>query len=119
MIAPEADRAVGRVVIPAANNPWVTLNATRMAGESGIVGMWQWPGGALILTIRPDNTFTAGPISGRWQAANLGDRTYTLIWPPPIHTGTLAPADRSSPAPTSTGISSSQERNRVRTADKR
>ena len=72
-------------------NPWFTLNATRMAGESGIVGMWQWPGGALILTIRPDNTFTAGPISGRWQAANLGDRTYTLIWPPPIHTGTLAP----------------------------
>ena len=55
-------------------NPWFTLNATRMAGESGIVGMWQWPGGALILTIRPDNTFTAGPISGRWQAANLGDR---------------------------------------------
>ena len=61
-----------------------------MAGESGIVGMWQWPGGALIVTIRPDNTFTAGPISGRWQAANLGDRTYTLILPPPIHTGTLA-----------------------------
>ena len=57
-------------------NRWFTLNATRMAGESGIVGMWQWPGGALIVTIRPDNTFTAGPISGRWQAANLGDRTY-------------------------------------------
>ena len=72
-------------------NPWFTLNATRMAGDSGIVGMWQWPGGALILTIRPDNTFAAGPISGRWQAANLGERTYTLIWPPPIHTGTLAP----------------------------
>jgi len=72
-------------------SPWFTLNATRMSGGSGIVGMWQWPGGALILTIRSDGTFSAGPISGRWQAANLGERTYTLTWPAPIHTGALAP----------------------------
>ena len=45
---------------------------------------------ALILTIRSDGTFSAGPISGRWQAANLGERTCTLTWPPPIHTGVLA-----------------------------
>lgn len=69
---------------------WFTLNATRMSGGSGLVGMWQWPGGALILAIRSDGTFTAGPITGRWQAANLGDRTYTLMWPAPIHTGVLA-----------------------------
>jgi hypothetical protein len=69
---------------------WFTLTATRLSGGSGIVGMWQWPGGALILTVRPDGTFSAGPITGRWQAGNLGERTYTLIWPPPIHTGVLA-----------------------------
>jgi hypothetical protein len=69
---------------------WFTLTATRLSGGSGIVGMWQWPGGALILTVRPDGSFSAGPITGRWQAGNLGERTYTLIWPPPIHTGVLA-----------------------------
>jgi hypothetical protein len=71
-------------------SPWFTLTATRMSGGSGIVGMWQWPGGGITLSIRPDGTFSAGPISGRWQKGNLGERTYLLIWPPPIHTGVLA-----------------------------
>jgi hypothetical protein len=71
-------------------NPWFTLNATRMSGGSGIVGMWQWPG-TLILTVRADNTFSLGPVTGKWKPGELGERTYTLIWPPPVHTGVLAP----------------------------
>ena len=70
---------------------WFTLTATRMSGGSGIVGMWQWPGGALILTVRADKTFSAGPINGGWQPAEVGERTFTLTWPGPIHTGVLAP----------------------------
>jgi hypothetical protein len=69
-------------------NPWFTLTATRISGGTGIVGMWQWPG-TLVLAIKPDGTFSAGPIAGRWKAAGL-ERTYTLTWPGPIHTGTLA-----------------------------
>jgi hypothetical protein len=71
-------------------NPWFTLNATRMSGGAGIVGMWQWPG-TLILTVRADNTFSLGPVTGKWKPGELGERTFTLIWPPPVHTGVLAP----------------------------
>jgi hypothetical protein len=71
-------------------NPWFTLNATRMSGGTGIVGLWQWPG-TLVLTVRADNTFSLGPVTGKWKPGELGERTYTLIWPPPIHTGILAP----------------------------
>ena len=92
---------------------WFTLNATRMSGGSGIVGMWQWPGGALILTIRPDGAFSAGPINGRWQAANLGERTYLLYGRPRRTPACWPPTARSSPVPTSTEISLPPGKNRA------
>ncbi len=41
-------------------NAWFTLSATRISGGTGIVGLWQWPG-TLVLAIKADGTFNAGP----------------------------------------------------------
>ena len=47
----------------------------RISGVRAWRELAMWPG-TLVLAIKADGTFNAGPIAGRWKAESLEPRTY-------------------------------------------
>lgn len=64
-------------------------SGTRISGTSGLPGIWRWPNGVPV-TISPNGAFAAGPLRGKWQALDPARGVYTLTWPAPVDTVTLA-----------------------------
>ena len=69
------------------NQYGVPMTAARLSFGPEIAGSWRWYNGVMV-SIRPDGTFTAATISGRWQMTTPG--AYALTWPNPVDTVTMS-----------------------------
>jgi TIR domain len=73
-----------------ANQYGYPASGIRVAGNTGLVGIWRWPNGVPI-TVSPDGSFTAVSFRGKWQAIDASRGIYTLTWPNPVDSVTLLP----------------------------
>lgn len=67
-----------------------STSGTRIAGTSGLVGVWRWPNGVPV-TVLADGTFSAATFRGTWRAADAARGIYLLTWPRPVDSVTLSP----------------------------
>jgi hypothetical protein len=72
-----------------ANQYGYPTSGTRIAGDSGLVGVWRWPNGVPV-NVSADGTFTAATFRGRWQTSDASRDVYTLTWPNPVDSVTLS-----------------------------
>jgi hypothetical protein len=78
------------------NQYGATVTGTRVAGASGLVGMWHWaynvPGTVPTVTVYPNGTYVAATALGTWKAIDASRGSYALTWSdPPTDSITLSP----------------------------
>jgi len=74
VLSPDGQRLQG------GNNYGVPVVATRTSGGPDFPGIWQW-GGAVTVIADGRGSVTLGPLTGRWQLADRGQRLYRVTWP--------------------------------------
>ena len=65
------------------------IAATRTVGAFGIIGTWNMSNN-VPLVVSGNGAFSAGTISGTWQAVDASRGIYTLTWPDPVDSVTLS-----------------------------
>ena len=64
-------------------------SGTRILGDKGLVGIWNWTNGAPV-TITDDGKFLTAQFLGTWRTVNAAQRIYALTWPDPVDSVTLS-----------------------------